>query len=424
MKKAKYPKGYILATILFVVISGIFLILSNIVYVNGRQIYRHGFTEVNAAYTIRASLGNISNQFQKVRMLAQQPFESEQERGQAIAEKNAEIAPKIREELTNLENAMTDLKSISDLSDTDKININELDNNIEYLIALSNNMLNAGTDKEQEVPSSELTPEERRAQTDAQRLTNEQNSTVMADAQKNVFASLDKALAEWRSVTDVEITDSRKSHIISNYMMIAIMVLVSIAIIAVGFIIKRKETEVFQQREVAQYQESRAEKAKAKTTEIAYKNLIMDCGNRYSLTEQIDSMLRNERSFFVGRFDLVDFSGILSQVGYDRIDQFMTDSANTIKSVFNGTGTLFTTAGEDFIFVFDEGISDTEIQSKAEHIRKVIGDTLAATLNIESAVTASVIYSEKYKNRSADAMLTALRSAGIKSAKSGQLILL
>lgn len=423
MKRAKYPKGYILATVLFVVITSIYMVLSNIVYSNGRQIYRHGFTEVDAAYTIRASLGNLSNQFQKVRMVAQQQFDTEQERGQAIAEKNAEIQPKIQEELGNLEKAMEDLKNISDLSDTDKVNINELDNAVEYLVGLSESMLEEGVGKDQEDLSA-LTPEERRVQADAKRLANEQNSTVMADAQKTVIAALDKALAEWRSVAAVEIAQSRSSHIVSNVLMLAIMVVASIAIIAVGFSIKRKEDEVFQQREVAQYQESRAEKANAKTTEIAYKNLIMDCGNRYSLAEYVASKLKDGSAFHVARFDLLNYDTILSKVGYDRIDQFMEEAANSIKSIFQDSGTLFTTAGEDFIFVFNEGTGDEEVQRKAERMRKVVGDVLVSTLGIEGTVTGAVASSGRFKNRDADALMTALRSAGLQSAKTGHMEIL
>lgn len=422
MKQAKYPKGYILATILFIVITSIFLLLCNVVYMNGRQIYRHGFTEVNAAYTIRASLSGISNHFQKVRMVAGQQYDTEQERGQKIAEQTAEIKPKVMAELDNLQEAMEALKNISDLSETDTININELENTVEYISELSLNMLQIDNEAAPESSSNDLTPEERRAQADAKRLASEENSKIMADAQKNVIFALDKALDEWRQETDVEIASSRKFHIISNAMMLLIIAFVSILIIIIGFSIKRKETEVFQQREEAQYQESRAEKANAKTTEIAYKNLIMDCGNRYSLTEFVDSQLKEARAFYIARFELVNFNQILSQNGYDQIDRYMTEAANTIKSIFKDNGILFTTAGEDFIFVFHEGIEREEAQKKADHIRKVIGEVLVASLNIESAVTGAVAYTGKFQDRNADAILTALRSAGIQSANSDQLI--
>lgn len=419
-KRASYPKGYIFATILFVVVTGIFLLLCNIVYNNGRQIYRHGFTEVNAAYTIRASLASISNRFQMIRLVAEQEYDSDRERGQKIAEKTQELAPKINNELDNLRAAMTELKNISDLSEEDKQNIRELDAAVNNLIDVSLNTLNSGK------AETSITPEDAEAQAaggapSAQK--GAETSKQMSQAQNATFTALEKALGRWRAETEVELASSRKFHVISNCMMAAIMAVVSISIIMMGFFTMRKENEVLQQKEMAEYQESRAAKAKAKTEEIAYTNLIMDCGNRYSLTEYINEQLKSETPFFAASFELVDFNGILSMIGYEQVDKYMAETASKIQSAFQKDGVLFTTTGEDFIFIFDESVSGTAVPEKAGNIRKLINDMLVASTNIGSPVTGAVVYSENFKGKTADALLTALHSVNMQSAATGQLIL-
>ena len=43
-RRKPYPRRYIVASVLFIVFSFIYMTMSNIVYINGRRLYLHGVT--------------------------------------------------------------------------------------------------------------------------------------------------------------------------------------------------------------------------------------------------------------------------------------------------------------------------------------------------------------------------------------------
>ena len=150
---------------------------------------------------------------------------------------------------------------------------------------------------------------------------------------------------------DEIMANSKQMHIAGDYAMMGIFLAVVVTILVVGQLVRKKEERIAATEEEAAIMESKAETAKQKTIDIAYKNLTMDCGNRFALDKLLENHLVNDPIVLI-QYEVADFAAILSMIGYSRMDDFMSKTAESIKTRYSNYGELFTLDGREFVFAF------------------------------------------------------------------------
>lgn len=202
---------------------------------------------------------------------------------------------------------------------------------------------------------------------------------------------------------------NRNAHIAGDCAMMGIFVVIVAVILLIGRIVQKKDSE-------NSILEHSAENAKRKTVEVAYKDILTDCGNRFALEKYISEQLNSKTAFCLAQLNIYDYSGLLSVTGYNKMDECMYKIAETIKQKFGDSGTLYTIKDDEFVFAFNNKIASAEASRTAENIRKAIREILITEIHIDVPVIGAVLNTQKYANSNSNTILTSLHSASVKSA--------
>ena len=213
---------------------------------------------------------------------------------------------------------------------------------------------------------------------------------------------------ELRLNADIAKKESRTAHITGDFIMMGIFLAVVITLLFIGRFVQKRESE----KETL----ARAnEKIKKKTVEVAYKNVLFDCGNRYALEEYISKQLVKQNTFCLTQLTLGDYSNLLSIMGFDKMDNCLSKIASKVKEKFEKFGTLFMIKDEDFVFVFNNEIPTTDASNIAESIRRTIYEIIFTEIHISVPIIGAVLNTKRYSNTSSDKILTSLHSASAQS---------
>ena len=398
--KKPYPIAYIIVAILFTIFTFVYLTLCNVVYINGHQIYLHGVTEMEACYTIRSATASMSNSMQQVRIMGEQmrrmiDDEDPAQKAQEATELVQKTSERINSNITTMNEAIGRCRAIPNLTAEESANIEQMAAAVDQVTNVSLTIIDS-----------------------ARKGGKLQEDLVeqMGNAQQTVFASLEKTMASCRVDTAADIEKSRKFHIVTNFMMMFIYIIGLPAILIVGNIVRKKEETIFIKEEEASYQQSKAEQATKKTVDIAYTNLVMDCGNQYALMNYLDEVLKSNKNIYVGKLEIADFDSILSMVGYGQMDNYMSVMASRIRSAYDESGTLFTVSGKEFVFAFNPGVTEHQASTSLDDCKRIISNfTSVLNIQIGSPILSALAYTGNFKTKTGDAMLTALHTDCLKS---------
>lgn len=237
----------------------------------------------------------------------------------------------------------------------------------------------------------------------------------------NVVTSARNLAEASQSNAENVIASSRTSHIRADYIMMTVFILVLGAILFAGHLARKKDLALAIKEEENAILDSTAKNAKSKAYEVAYKNLTMNCGNRYALAENVAEQINDGTSFCIAKFNLGEYNNTLSIIGYDRMDNCLSRISSSIKRHYGDIGTLFTVDDESIAFVFSNKVAAREAAEKAEHIRKYINEKFGSELHINIPITGAVLCTHHFRDKSSDEILTALHSVSMQSSVSNPL---
>ena len=194
MKKFRksYPVGYIAAAIFFTIFSVMYLTLCNVVYTNGRQIYRHGYNEALAVYTLRTKTSAISSHVQELRVVAQANYNTNLQREKALQEVTERLEPQVNEDLEEMRAALQDLHNIPDLTEKDLQDINDIDAAVAEFEDAITTILQNGKEVYDSPAIEDNTPDAKRQQAALLKEKAEQNSKLMQNSQENLGIAIGK----------------------------------------------------------------------------------------------------------------------------------------------------------------------------------------------------------------------------------------
>lgn len=211
------------------------------------------------------------------------------------------------------------------------------------------------------------------------------------------------------------ISTSKQSHVMGDYIMMTIFILVTVSILANGQFARKKDQALAVKEEENTQLESDVQNVRHKAYELAFKNLTTNCGNRYALIENISKAIDNGTSFCIAKFNMCDYSNVLSTFGYNRMDDCLSRVAASIKRHYGDLGTLYIMDDESVAFVFSHKITSHEASEKAEQIRRYINDKLGRELHVNVPITGAVLCTHHFKGKDSDEILTNLHSVSIQS---------
>ena len=166
----------------------------------------------------------------------------------------------------------------------------------------------------------------------------------------------------------------RKNTIRSYLLMTMMMVVAILGEIAVWlFARKAKKTRL----ELEEREKSLAEvDAKLKTTrqkasDLAIINVLTGMKNRYALDNDINDRLESGR-FQIAVFDMDNFRSINDTYGYDFGDEYLAAVAEKLKEEFSEVAEIYNITGNEFCFVFNKNISESQAMGIAQNIQRVM----------------------------------------------------
>lgn len=150
-----------------------------------------------------------------------------------------------------------------------------------------------------------------------------------------------------------------------------IFVIGEIAIFVTAKISKRAQEEI--SRKTAQFAEAsnRLMRSREKIEDIAVSNILTGLKNRYALEQDIGERLATEQ-FNIAVFDLDNFRSINDTYGYDFGDEYLAQIAERLKTEFEQFADIYNITGNEFCFVFNRTVSDTQVARIIDNIVQVM----------------------------------------------------
>ena len=180
------------------------------------------------------------------------------------------------------------------------------------------------------------------------------------------------------STIDVVSADTGKimrKNTIRSYLLMTMMMIVAILGEIAVWIFAKKAKKA--RLELEEREKSLAEvDAKLKTTrqkasDLAIINVLTGMKNRYALDNDINDRLESGR-FQIAVFDMDNFRSINDTYGYDFGDEYLAAVAEKLKEEFSEVAEIYNITGNEFCFVFNKNISESQAMGIAQNIQRVM----------------------------------------------------
>ena len=108
-----------------------------------------------------------------------------------------------------------------------------------------------------------------------------------------------------------------------------------------------------------------------KASDLAVMNVLTGMKNRYALDSDITDRLESGR-FNIAVFDMDNFRSINDTYGYDFGDEYLASVAEKLKEEFSEVAEIYNITGNEFCFVFNSNISESQAMGIAQNIQRVM----------------------------------------------------
>lgn len=170
------------------------------------------------------------------------------------------------------------------------------------------------------------------------------------------------------------------------------LILGEIAIFLIARNAKRNAEEL--DRKNAQFADasSKLMRSREKMEDIAVSNILTGMKNRYALEQDISERLATEQ-FNIAVFDMDNFRSINDMYGYDFGDEYLAQVSERLKTEFSQFAEIYNITGNEFCFVFNREVSDTQALRLVENIVSVMNSPYTIfNLTVQLTVSASTYH--------------------------------
>lgn len=164
-------------------------------------------------------------------------------------------------------------------------------------------------------------------------------------------------------------------------LMIFILIISEIIVHTLAKNTKRRMQQLqMQERQIAAAGR-KIESSNQKMQDIAMTNILTGMKNRYALEDELSDRLETDQ-FNIGVFDIDNFRIINDTYGYEFGDEYLAAIGEMLNNEFSDSARIYNITSNEFCFVFNDDIPDSQAQRIADKIRA----TMSTPINIESIV--------------------------------------
>lgn len=180
------------------------------------------------------------------------------------------------------------------------------------------------------------------------------------------------------STIDIVNMDSAKlnaKNTAKSYLLMTLMMIIAIlAELAVWLFARRakKARQELEEREMKLAEvDAKLKNTRQKASDLAVMNVLTGMKNRYALDNDLSDRLESGR-FQIAVFDMDNFRSINDTYGYDFGDEYLASVSERLKQEFSDVAEIYNITGNEFCFVFNKNISESQATGIAQNIQRVM----------------------------------------------------
>ncbi|MGN0615399.1 GGDEF domain-containing protein [Ruminococcus flavefaciens] len=164
--------------------------------------------------------------------------------------------------------------------------------------------------------------------------------------------------------------NTAKSYILMTVMMV-VAILGEIAVWLFARRAKKARLELEEREMRLAEVDAKLKNTRQKASDLAVMNVLTGMKNRYALDNDISDRLESGR-FQIAVFDMDNFRSINDTYGYDFGDEYLAAVAERLKQEFSDVAEIYNITGNEFCFVFNKNISESQATGIAQNIQRVM----------------------------------------------------
>lgn len=176
-------------------------------------------------------------------------------------------------------------------------------------------------------------------------------------------------------VVNVDLGKQMAKNAIKSYLLMGMMLLVAVfGEVAIWIFARRAKKARLEleerERNLAEV-DAKLRSTRQKASDLAVINVLTGMKNRYALDNDITERLETGR-FQIAVFDMDNFRSINDTYGYDFGDEYLAAVAEKLKEEFGEVAEIYNITGNEFCFVFNKNISESQAMGIAQNIQRVM----------------------------------------------------
>ena len=140
---------------------------------------------------------------------------------------------------------------------------------------------------------------------------------------------------------------------------------------AAADVAKKARAEIEEREKSLAEVDAKLKSTRQKASDLAIMNVLTGMKNRYALDNDISDRLESGR-FQIAVFDMDNFRSINDTYGYDFGDEYLAAVAEKLKEEFGDVADMYNITGNEFCFVFNKNISESQAMGIAQNIQRVM----------------------------------------------------
>ena len=171
--------------------------------------------------------------------------------------------------------------------------------------------------------------------------------------------------------TAVKMAENTKNTYFLMILMFLVAILGEVAIFIIAKRAKRARLELEERERNLAEVDAKLKTTRQKASDLAVMNVLTGMKNRYALDNDVSDRLESDR-FNIAVFDMDNFRSINDTYGYDFGDEYLAAVAERLKDEFSGTAEIYNITGNEFCFLFNKEISESQAMGIVQNIQAVM----------------------------------------------------
>ena len=164
--------------------------------------------------------------------------------------------------------------------------------------------------------------------------------------------------------------NARNTYLLMT-MMLVVAILGEVAIFIIARRAKKARLELEERERNLAEVDAKLKTTRQKASDLAVMNVLTGMKNRYALDNDVSDRLESDR-FNIAVFDMDNFRSINDTYGYDFGDEYLAAVAERLKDEFSGTAEIYNITGNEFCFLFNKEISESQAMGIVQNIQAVM----------------------------------------------------